>query len=94
MKERLDGRANTPEYIEVVKTDIEDRGEAVAFTFEFPGQISAEVFDAMFDDPDSTVAHTIDQTLGAKGWRKNENWNSHAQMIDDGKVWMVVYERV
>ena len=93
MTESIDKRPNTPEYVEVTKTNVIDRGENIEFEFKFAGQISEQRMQELWSDSESTVHKTMLSKLQEKGWLSDDGkrelipFSNAGKYSDDGKTW-------
>ena len=98
MIEALPKLPNAPEYIEVLKHEIDDKGDRVLFTLQFASPVTHDQIDAYFQDPGSTVWTVITNKLSEKGWA-DERGNYLGNVIEtspypsrDRKRWVFRYE--
>ncbi|MEK7156846.1 MAG: hypothetical protein AAB790_03490 [Patescibacteria group bacterium] len=85
-----------PEYIEVLKTDVQDDGSLVTFKFEFAGAVDGATMARFFEDPGSTVRSMIWDKLIQKGWLNGngellEKYTGVPEVSPDWKTWSYVY---
>ncbi|HTR18954.1 MAG TPA: hypothetical protein VMH91_03210 [Candidatus Paceibacterota bacterium] len=93
-------RSTSPEYIELVKTNIRDHGNVIEFEFHFAGAVSRRELDGFWNEHGSAVSTTIWNRLKQKGWVNDQTSQGELDAITtvtrpdpDNKVWTFVYSR-
>ena len=89
---------NTPDYIEILKVGVEDKGNRLLFTFRFARRMTEDTIYEFFQDPASTVWTTVSKKLHEKGWT-DEKSNYLGTIIEtpprpseDRKTWVLGFQ--
>jgi hypothetical protein len=96
MSEAIPKRPTIPEaYIEVVKTDIRDSGNAVEFEFKFAAAVDPNKMSGFWNEMGSTVQKIMLEKLHEKGWVSANGlvplvlFSNTGTPSPDGKTWTV-----
>lgn len=94
-KKSIWDRANSPENIEVVKTDVQYEDNAVFCELHFAKAVDHETLEDMFKQPDSTLNALVSNVFLTKGWAiDDESIEMTAEDSEDGKTWQIFYRKV
>ena len=73
MLEEVPKRPNTPEHVELVKTDIRDTGDVVEFDFLFAAPLTYVQIYSQLNNRESAISQTIKKKVKEKGWTQDDD---------------------
>ena len=92
---------NSPEYVEVVKSDIRESADEVEFEFNFARKIRHWEVEDLMNNREGTLWQTIAPVLFKKGWVSENGEDALVPMqvpppivSEKGKRWTFAYRRV
>jgi hypothetical protein len=100
MLESVPKTPNMPEYVEVVKTNVQDEGDTVRFDFEIASALEPEKMEAYIGRPEGTMWKVVMDKLCEKGWVSADGqiplvpMTTHTDVSDDKKKWSFSYKRL